>query len=386
MGSNKKGSGSFCIPRKAIEKLLQTGEQAKWLIPSYLKLAAHTDVTGLYSTAGHSSIRSTLKRNKDDAIRFASELCKMKLIYTAAQWEKKVGKAFPDDVPERQKVRFVLNDFKEDRTDMVWFSRGLIDGVGEFLNPLRRLADCGGAGARMFLYLYSEYDIHSFHACNPLSTIYTGYTPVGQQWSTNYMIKEWLSAGMSMTTPVRVKVFPDVRGWEQLRKNAEWQDAEAHWEAVSNLEAAGFIYESVAVVSSPVKVKSKETEWDYSSGEAIPEHLKKWDYADMENMAVVYELANKDRFASDTGELHEAIKNTLSDRGVDLQPSNVYSILPTGSNNSVIGLYKPRFVPDNTRNAHVAEGINNRREDKDQAMRWVKHFNTTKGLDKNEYN
>jgi len=100
----------------------------------------------------------------------------------------------------------------------------------------------------------------------------------------------------------------------------------------------------------------------------------------------VYELANKDRFTSDTGELHEAIKNTLSDMGVDIQPSSAYSVLPTGSNNSVIGLYKPRFVPDNTRNAHVAEGINNRREDKAQAMQWVKHFNRTKGLDNNEYN
>jgi len=71
MAKNKqKGSGSFYVPRAAIKKLLATGDKAKWLIPAYLKIAAHTDETGLYSTAGHSSIRKTLRRNKDDAIGF----------------------------------------------------------------------------------------------------------------------------------------------------------------------------------------------------------------------------------------------------------------------------------------------------------------------------
>lgn len=381
MGNKKKGSGSFCIPRKAIDKLLQTGDKAKWLIPSYLKMAAHTDATGVYSTAGHSSIRSTLRRNKDDAISFVNELCKMKLLYTAEQWEKKTGEVFPDDVPERQKVRHVLNDFKEKREEMVWFSRGLVDGVGEFINPLRRLADCGGAGTRMFLYLYSEHDVHSFHACNPNKTLYRQYIPDGEQWVTNYMIKEWSKGAPSMTAQVLKHVFPDAKGWSELSNEQVWKGHQVHWDAIYDLEAAGFIYESVAVVSSPIKVIAEETEWEYDDdGEGTPYKEKEWDYTDKENMAVVYELANKDRFASDTGELHEAIIGTVISMERPVQSDSVFSILPTGSTNSVIGLYKPRFAPDNTRNAYVAEGIKNRQEDKAQAIQWVKHFNKTAGL------
>jgi len=380
MESKKRGSGSFCIPRKAIDKLLQTGDQARWLIPAYLKLAAHTDATGVYSTAGHTAIRRTLKRNKDDAIRFTDALCKMRLIYKPEQWKKKTGEAFPDDVPERQKVRFVINTLKEDQTDMVWFSRGLVDGVGDFSNPLRRLADCGSEGARMFLYLYGQYDAESFHACNPLTTAYMKYIPASQGLATNYMVKEWRNGNSFMQGPVLNKVFPHLQKWDQLNDDEAWQERGSHWDAIRNLEAAGFIYEVAAVVSTPIKVKSKNTDWSYEDGEAIPDTQKEWDYSDMENMSVVYMLANKDRFSSDTGKLHEAIKQTVELMGGHADYDRVYSIMPTGMNNSVMGLYKPRFIPDNTRNAFVAEGMNNQRQEQSQAMQWLHHFNKTKRL------
>ena len=369
MRSKKKGSGSFFIPRKAVDALLQTGDQARWLIPSYLKLAAHTDAEGLYTTAGRTSIRKTLKRNKDDSIKFTKKLVKMKLIHTTDQWQKKTGEVFPDDVPEKQRVRFVLNDFNEDKSDMVWFNRTLIDGIGEFENPLRRLADCGGVGARMFLYFYSEYDVQLFHAFNPNRTIFKMYSPDGDAWSTNYRIKEWQPRPEALTGCVRRRVFPGINDWDEIDNSELWQDENSHWEAINNLEAAGFIYEMASIVSAPIKKKTGGDGWSDAG------------YVDMENMSVVYELANRDRFAVDTGELHELIKETVSMMDVEINHQNVYSILPTGSTHSVIGLYKPRFAPDNTRNAFVLESMDNRREDKAQALRWVKHFRTTKRLE-----
>ncbi len=369
MRSKKKGSGSFFIPRKAVDALLQTGDQARWLIPSYLKLAAHTDAEGLYTTAGRTSIRKTLRRNKDDSIKFTEKLAEMELIHTTEQWQKKTGEVFPDDVPEKQKVRFVLNNFNEDKSDMVWFNRTLIDGIGEFENPLRRLADCGGVGARMFLYFYSEYDVQSFHAFNPNRTIWRLYSPAGGAWATNYRIKEWQPRSQVLIGDVLRRVFPGLNDWDGINNSELWQDENSQWEAINNLEAAGFIYEMASIVSTPIKKKTDSDGWSDAG------------YVDMENMSVVYELANRDRFAVDTGELHELIKETVSMMGVEINHENLYSILPTGSTHSVIGLYKPRFAPDNTRNAFVLESMDNRREDKAQALRWVKHFRTTKRLE-----
>lgn len=377
-GRNNRGTGSFCIPRRAVEILLQTEERAKWLIPAYLKLAAHTDRSGLYSTAGHTSVRKVLRRNKQDAQRFIFELSELLLIDSAEYWTDLTGEVFPDDVPDRQKVRYVLNDFDEEQSDMLWFSRGLVDGVGEFKNPLRRLADCGAAGARMFLYLYSEYDVHSFHAFNPNTTIFKKYTPGGDEWKTNYMIKGWIPDDLHMKPHVVKKVFPYIRDWDVLEDPEQWEVMRSHWEAVYNLEAAGFIYPVVSIVNCPIKVTNPQEHTGFDDdGDHIP---KSWDYVGMKDMGVVYELANLDRYATDTGDLHEAIKNVIQKMHGNIEPSHVYSILPTGSNHSVMGLYKPRFIPDNIKNAFVAECIKTREEDREQARRWLNHFKVTKGL------
>jgi len=372
---SKKGAGSFYVPKEAINRLLGTGEKAKWLIPAYLKIAAHTDESGIYSTAGHSSIRRTLRRNKDDSIGFVEQLTKMKLVYTTKQWTKKTGETFPDDVPEKRKVRHVLNDFGEDVQEMVWFGRGLVDGMGEFNNPLRMLADCGAPASRLLLYLHQEYDPLNFHACNPLTTIYHKYAPANGQVATNYIIKGWQPHGEYMQGRILSHVFPDKEKWSKLTDEASWQEKNTHWEAFHNLEAAGFIYEVAAVVSTPVKVKEFESE----QGEHV--HTE-WDYTDMENMGMVYALANLDRFASTTGELHEGVREAYRRLLVDdYKPNHVYSILPTGVNHSVMGLFRLRFSVDNRRNAFVSEALENQDNDRATAMKWLHHFRITKGLD-----
>jgi len=360
----KKGSGSFCIPRAAVEVLLDTTSMAKWLIPSYLKLAAHTDANGVNTTASHTSIRQTLRRNKDDAKKFVADLIDLGLLYSADDWTAKTGEVFPDDVPEKQKIRYVLNNFGEDRQDMVWFRKGLVDGVGEFTNPLRRLADCGSESARMFLYLHSQYDVDACYACNPNTTIYQKYVPKGSQWGTNYLIKEWSPEGGILAGAVMGNVFPEIEALE------------SHVESVSNLEAAGFIYETVAVVSTPIKVTNPQIHTGFDDdGESIQ---RMWDYKDMEQMAVVYELSNQDRFTTDP--FQESIRKTVKQLTDSVQSGHIYSILPTGLNHSVMGLYKPRFVPDNEKNAFVAASIKNREDDKAQAEQWLAHFIKTKGL------
>ncbi len=380
MARKKKGAGSFCIPREAVEILLRTEGKSKWLIPSYLKIAAHTDASGIYSTASHSSIRKALKRNKHDAQGFIQGLCDLELIYTAEQWTDETGEIFSDDVPERQKIRHIVNIFDEDQQDMIWFNRSLVDGIGEFIEPLRRLADCGNEGARMFLYFYGQYDAHSFHACNPHTTSYRKYIPDSGEWATNYMIKEWQQKEIFLADQVLSNVFPFKKSWDCLKDPEQWEDRGSQWDAVYNLESAGFIYEMAIVVSSPIKPKRFDGEIIYDSGEPERYVETEWDYVDMDNMAVVYELANLDRFAVDTGELHKDIKHAVDQMSDHAKSSSVYSIMPTGSNNSVIGLFKPRFIPNNKRNAFVSEAIDNQESDRNQAINWIKHFKKIKKL------
>ncbi|MCP4988025.1 MAG: hypothetical protein GY928_18830 [Colwellia sp.] len=369
----KQSRGSFCIPVQAINILLETGKAAKWLIPSYLKIAAHTDATGMYSTAGRTSIRRTLRRNKPDVMCWIEQLCELGLIYTAEQWTGSTGETFPEVKSDRMQIRHVVELFNEDKGDMVWFGRNLVDGIGQFRNPLRSLADCGADAARMFLYFHREYDNQVFHAFNPLTTIYRGYCPVGRYSATNHMINQWGSRGDCLVGSVLTNVFPEHEFWSEFKDDEQWQDKEMHWDAVNNLKSEGLIYEVASVISSPVKKSGEKADGSYD-----------WDYVDLSSAGVVYELANLGQFNVGTGKLHDSIREVVKQLTSELISADamagLFSILKTGSNNSVIGLYKPRFGVTNKRNAYVAEGLGNIKEDKEQPKQWLQHFINTKGL------
>lgn len=371
--NTNKGQGSFCIPTQAISILLHTGKRAKWLIPAYLKIAAHTESRGMYSTAGRASIRKYLRMNKPNSIKVIDELCEYGLIYTSEQWEELHGlHVYPKRKDDRRQTRHIVQLFDEEPSEMLWFSTALANGIGQFKNPLRSLADCGPDAARMFLYFHREYDNLEFNAFNPLTTVYKQYYPVKPIAATNYMITAWEQLQSTMSAKILTNVFPDNNAWGDFKDEGEWDDYKREWDAFYNLEAEGLIYEMATVISSPVKKSGRNNDGDY-----------KWGYVDLEDAGVVYELANLDR-VSDTGKLHESIVKVVSQIDNAPKGSSVYSILKTGSNNSVIGLFKPRFAVTNKKNAYVEESLGNIAEDIEQPTQWLKHFINTKGLNQAE--
>ncbi len=79
------------------------------------------------------------------------------------------------------------------------------------------------------------------------------------------------------------------------------------------------------------------------------ESLTKWEYSDVADVTVTYELANKDRFAINKGTMHEEIKKTVISAGKEI-------------------------------NALVLEGEKNHSYEQKMAMEWLAHLKITKGV------
>src|SRR6478672_6898477 len=96
----KAGSGSFCVPRAAIEALV-AAQADSVIIGAYLVLAAGTDESGMYSTWSVSAIRRCLGVNRDRAQRALERLTQLKVQFGRERSPLVVSRAwYVDRYPE----------------------------------------------------------------------------------------------------------------------------------------------------------------------------------------------------------------------------------------------------------------------------------------------
>ena len=156
-----EGSGSFCIPKRAMDLLLR-GYTEKYIdkgivkvrvnfigedvICAYLVIADFTGPEGVKSTAGVQALEKYLQRGKFFVELQIKELVRIGVI-------EDLRPELGDDKYRLDAVRFLVKDFDEPLGDRAWIDRSLV----EYINPkskqsnLDRLCEMGPLCIRILL-------------------------------------------------------------------------------------------------------------------------------------------------------------------------------------------------------------------------------------------
>jgi hypothetical protein len=395
--SKKKGAASFCIPRAAIEALINAQASAVEIC-AYLVLARFTDPSGMYTSSSVNAVSNYASINKKTIAKAIARLTTINatvtrqvpakskgkfevetvtlgpILHTREQWlAAHPDQVLPDGPISHSKVRYVLPDFPESEGEPVWFGANLVSGFGTFTQPLRSVRDAGSVAARLLLSLYMLHDLDQWGGIDPIIGPRRQYTVADEVTKFGCRI-------------IRAEQGPQYAGgtWAWVMANATEGDSKPYFAALAALEAAGLVYEMVVVLNRAPVIKhytdkdGKDTEYQTAAIDA--ELLYELDcrsshgYANAgeEGLARVTARTAADfkRPVTDAGYWREYPEDGLSgdpayvsdrpDGKVGGNPkatfSGVYAaIVNQGQEAMVIGVYRLRFRPANPKNAGVKD-------------------------------
>lgn len=361
-----RGAGSFCIPRAALNALLDSGATA-YEVCTYLTLARFTDESGRYSTASISAVNRYTGANKTKGGPVDRALERLKtiraksvkkvsngksgkshawvdqvtdlgpILFDRESWFQATGELLPDGAHQRAEVLHVLPDFEEPSEDRVWFGNNLVSGVGGFTQPLKALKNAGDVAARLLLALYEVNDMETWGGVRPVGEgrgPWVRYEPVDVD-------VRWTGIG------ARLHRAKDA-GQIAIIERRITEDKDQYWRALEALQSSGLVYEVVMVLNrNAIKAKfSSGTE--YSN---IPEDAEPF-----------YELdcRSKHGYKPDGEEgVGWATAKTAGDfrKPVTLEggkfDGTYAAFVPDGYGAMIAGIYRLRFRVSNPKNAGV---------------------------------
>lgn len=360
-----RGAGSFCIPRAALNALLDSGATA-YEVCTYLTLARFTDESGRYSTASISAVNRYTGANKTKGGPVDRALERLKtiraksvkkvsngksgkshawvdqvtdlgpILFDRESWFQATGELLPDGPHERAEVLYVLPDFEEPSEDRVWFGNNLVSGVGGFTQPLKALKNAGDVAARLLLALYAVNDMETWGGVRPVGA---GHGP--------WVHYEPVDTDTRFTVGARLHRAKDA-GKVAIIERRITEDKDQYWRALEALQSSGLVYEVVMVLNrNAIKAKfSNGTE--YSN---IPEDAEPF-----------YELdcRSKHGYKPDGEEgVGWATAKTAGDfrSSVTLEvgrfDGTYAAFVPDGYGAMIAGIYRLRFRVSNPKNAGV---------------------------------
>ena len=384
-----RGAGSFCIPRAALNALLDSGATA-YEVCTYLTLARFSDETGRYSTASISAVNryTGANKTKDGPVDRALERLKTiraksvtkvlkkvsngrsgkshamidqwvneetdlgPILFDRESWFQATGELLPEGPHERAKVLHVLPDFEEPPEDRVWFGNNLVSGVGGFTQPLKALKNAGDVAARLLLALYEVNDMETWGGVRPVGAghgPWVHYEPVDTD--TRFTVGVRLHRAKRGGEVGPGDVFSRVCPFSE--KPGSWWESHAQaggpvWRALEALQSAGLVYEVVMVLNRNA-IKAK-----FSSGK---------EYSDIpEDAEPFYELDCRSRhgYKPDGEEgVGWATAKTAGDfsKPVTLEggtfDGTYAAFVPDGYGAMIAGIYRLRFRVSNPKNAGV---------------------------------
>lgn len=377
-----RGPGSFCIPRLALEALLDAQATA-YEICAYLVLAKYTDESGRYSPASISAINKATGANKlkggpvDRAIERLKAINAKRvekvsngrtgknhamvdkatnlgpILFERTTWHAETGEILPDGPTERGLVRYVLPDFGEPLESRVWLGNNLVAGIGGFNQPLKALKNAGDVAARLLLAMYAANDMELWGGVRPVGDghgPWKRYEPVASDvhlygGARLIRAKDNGEVGPGLMFSRAWPGSPHViGGWWKGHEKA----GGPAWRALEALKSAGLVYEVVMVLNRNPK------KGEFSSGEKfgdIPDDAEPY-----------YELdARSEHGYKPEGEegIGGATANTAGELGhpVAVQggrfDGTYAAIVPAGYPAMIAGIYRLRFRVSNPKNAGV---------------------------------
>ena len=368
-----RGPGSFCIPRAALNALLDNGATA-YEVCTYLTLAQFTDESGRYSTASISAVNRYTGANKMKGGPVDRALQRLKtiraksvkrvlkkvsngkigrshamvdgwvneetdlgpILFDREGWLQATGEILPDGKHQRAEVLHVLPDFEEPPEDRVWFGSNLVMGYKDS-QPLKALKNAGDVAARLLLALHEVNDMETWGGVRPVGDgrgPWVHYEPVDA---------DVRLAGIG----ARLHRAKDA-GQVAIIEERITKDKDQYWSALSALQSSGLVYEVVMVLNrNAIKAKlSNGTEYGSIPNDAEP----------------FYELDCRSRhgYKPDGEEgVGWATAKTAGDLGkpVTLEggtfDGTYAAFVPDGYGAMIAGIYRLRFRVSNPKNAGV---------------------------------
>ena len=363
-----RGAGSFCIPKAALNALLDNNATA-YEICTYLVLARFTDDSGRFSVANISAVNRHTGANKtkggpvDRAIeRLKTIRAKGKqvvsngrsgkshamveqvtdlgpILYSRDAWHQETGEILPDGPVERSKVLNVLPDFDEQPADRVWFGNNLVTGYATFTQPMKALKNAGDVAARLLLSLYAANDMETWGGIRPIGSgrgPWTHYEPLTDDIH--------LHGGARL---IRSKDSGQVASIDKRITGAG--ETQTYFTALSALESAGLVYEVVLVLNrNAIKEKFNTTNTEYSAIPDDAEPLYELDCRSQHGYKPEGEEGIAWATANTAGALHHPV--TMEGGRFD---GTYAAIVPKGYGAMVAGIYRLRFRVSNPKNAGV---------------------------------
>ena len=362
-----KGPGSFCVPRAAVEALLDAKATA-YEICAYLVLAKYTDESGRYSPASISAMNKATGANKvkggpvDRAIERLKQIRAKTvkqvsngrsgkahqwieqatdlgpILFERTAWQAQPGESLPDGPTERGLVRYVLPDFGEEKESRVWFGNNLVGGIGGFSQPLKALKNAGDVAARLLLAMYAANDMELWggvRPCGPGRGPWKHYEPVAPDVP--------LYGGARL---IRAKDQGEVAS---IDNRISGGSTEAYWDALRALKSAGLIYEVVTVLNrNAKKEKVGSTGGEYGS---IPDDAEPYYELDARS-AHGYKPEGEEGIGGATAKTAGDLGHPVAVEGGRLDGTYA-AIVPTGYPAMIAGVYRLRFRVANPKNAGV---------------------------------
>jgi hypothetical protein len=392
--AGKKGKGtpaSFCVPRAAIEALLDAKATA-YEICAYLTLAKFTDATGVYTPASVKAVNTSTGGNKKTIETAIERLLTIRakkvekvsngrsgkshnmveqatdlgpILYTAAGWLEETGEILPDGPTERGAIRYVLPDFGEALAERVWFGAGLVDGFGAFTKPMKKVKDGGDVAARLLLAMYAETDMEGWGGVNPHTGPWSRYMPMGDG--------EMIYADTTLHGGGRMIFGKWGGGVAKIhdRITGGGKDGnDKYFRALELLESSGLFYEAVLVLNRNGEKKT------FSSG---------GEYLDIPHDAEpLYELgARCEHGHAPDGEhgLGAITANTAGDLHRPVGANAYAAIVRRGQGAMIVGIYRPRFRVANPKNDGVIRTWSRIRENNAEAVEFIQAIRAANGME-----
>lgn len=370
-----KGPGSFCVPRAAIEALLDAKATA-YEVCAYLVLAKFTEGTGRYSSASISAVNRYTGANKvkggpvDRAIERLKQIRATRvdrvlkkvsngrsgkafamvdqwvdektdlgpILVERTAWQEETGEILPDGPTERGLMRYVLADFGEEKESRVWFGNNLVGGIGGFSQPLKALKNAGDVAARLLLSLYAANDMELWGGVRPVGPgrgPWRHYEPVADDVN--------LYGGARL---IRAKD----QGWvATIDKRISDGDDEAYWNALAALESAGLMYQVVMVLNKNAEKREfASTRKEFS---AIPDDAEP-DYELDARSAHGYKPEGEEGIGGATAKTASDLNHPVAVEGGRFDGTYA-AIVRRGYPAMIAGIYRLRFRVANPKNAGV---------------------------------
>lgn len=378
--ANPRGPGSFCVPRAAIDALLDAKANV-YEICAYLVLARFTDPTGRYSTASISAINRYTGANKTSNGPVARAIERLKtihakriervsngrsgkahawieqatdlgpILFERATWHELTGEVLPDGPHDRAKVLYVLPDFNEKLDGRVWFGGNLVSGVGGFDQPLKKLRHAGDVAARLLLSLYATNDMETWGGVRPVGDgngPWKHYEPVAEDvplYGGARLIRA-KDAGTVGTHAMFSRAWPGPgsSNWWKAHDEADGPV----WRALEALESAGLVYEVVLVLNRNA-IKSK-----FASGAeygAIPDDAEPFYELDARSHHG-FKPEGEEGIGGATANTAGALGHPVTREGGHFDGTYA-AIVPKGYGAMIAGIFRLRFRVANPKNAGV---------------------------------